>query len=228
MSSWARKFLKEKFTAVGWRQMPMGPARVAAQEQAEKVTAFAEAVDHLPVMSPDFIMPWFGDACPPGWELVTEFEGRFMLATTPVATDPTTQPGATGGTSAHVHTIDHGHTGSAANEAAHTHGITAAIDHTHTIANESDHTHTLDYDNVNIENAADDSLLMTEAVVTGPAGSHDHTGATGANGAHDHGAATGTGAAHTHAITIDDHAGNSGSTAHLPPYVKVLFCRRKV
>ena len=202
MGNWARKFLPKNFVPVLWRDIPAGPIRNSAEEQAQKTAALADALDHLATMDPDFVLPWLGATCPPGWELVAELDGKFLMGTDEAARDV----GVDGGATSHTHTINHGHTGSAANESAHTHGVSADPGHNHdvTIASEQ------------VAGGATDDV--------GSEGTYTTT----TDGVHDHGGVTTAGSAHTHAITVDNHAGSSGSTDHLPPYVKVLFCRRKL
>jgi hypothetical protein len=206
MGSWARKFLPDRLTPTRWKELPPGLARDVAQEQAEKTEALVFSIDHLAVMDPSFVLPWLGEACPPGWELVAELDGKFLMGTTEAAGDV----GTPGGSTAHSHTIDHGHSASAA----------AAADHSHVISSAGSHSHSMGANDTsqNMANVLDSSVSYIWSVDsnTGSAGSHDHGGATAAGGAHNH------------AITVNNHAGSSGSASSLPPYVKVIFCRRKL
>lgn len=184
MGSWARKFIPERLVPTRWKELPPGIARDVAQEQAEKTQSLVFSIDHLAVMDPSFVLPWLGETCPPGWELVAELDGKFLMGTTEAAGDVNT----TGGASTHSHTIDHGHTASA-----------------DTVAN---HTHTMGANDTSedMQNALDGSVSYVDSV-------NSNTGAAGS---------------HSHAITVDNHAGSSGSASSLPPYVKVIFCRRKL
>lgn len=206
MGSWARKFLPEKLVPTRWKELPTGLARDVAQDQAEKVQALVFSIDHLAVMDPSFVLPWLGETCPPGWELVAELDGKFLMGTNEAAGDV----GTAGGASTHSHTIDHGHTASADTAAAHAHGIGSDGSHSHTVgANDTSD---------DMENALDGSINYVFSVDSN----------TGTDGDHNHGGATDAAGSHTHAITVANHAGSSGSASSLPPYVKVIFCRRKL
>jgi hypothetical protein len=75
----ATGFNAKKYVSAAWKNLPQGSPREALQDVSQKLGAFANDFDRLPIMAPGFIMPWLGEACPPGWELVTSMIGNVML-----------------------------------------------------------------------------------------------------------------------------------------------------